>query len=259
MMTENRIEGDTMFADLKDKVVVVTGGVTGIGGAASLAFAAEGAKVFAQYLGGGPELAAIEKAGIATLKLDLTHDGAPRQLIDAAIGRYGRIDVLVNNAGSLVARVPVTELDDEFIDRVFDLNCRQLVHCCRIAATLMKQQGSGSIINVTSIAARQGSSPGGSIYGGAKAFVSAFSKTLAKELVAHNIRVNCVSPGTIHTAFHDRFSDEAKREAARKTIPMQRLGTAEDCAGTFLYLASGKASGYVTGQVIEVNGGQLMA
>lgn len=247
-----------MFDDLKDKVVVVTGGVTGIGGAASLAFAAAGAKVFAQYFGGGPELEAMAKAGIATLKLDLTAEGAPQALFDAALARYGRVDVLVNNAGSLVARVPVADLEDAFIDQVFDLNCRQLIHCCRIAARLMKQQGSGNIINVTSIAARNGSSPGGSVYAGAKAFVSAFSKTLAKELVGNGVRVNCVSPGTIHTAFHDRFSDEAKREATRKTIPMQRLGVAEDCAGTFLYLASDKASGYVTGQVIEVNGGQLM-
>ena len=247
-----------MFDDLKGKVVVVTGGVTGIGGAASLAFADAGAKVFAQYLGGGPELAAIEAKGIATLKLDLTANGAPQQLIDAALTKFGRIDVLVNNAGSLVGRVPVIELEDDFIDKVFDLNCRQLIHCCRIAAKLMKAQGSGNIINVTSIAARNGSSPGGAVYGGAKAFVSAFSKTLAKELVGNGVRVNCVSPGTIHTAFHDRFSDEAKREAARKSIPMQRLGTAADCAGTFLYLASDQASGYVTGQVIEVNGGQLM-
>jgi len=247
-----------MFDDLKGKVVVVTGGVTGIGGAASLAFAAAGARVFAQYLGGGPELAAIEKAGIAALKLDLTEKGAPERLFDAALAAHGRVDVLVNNAGSLVGRVPVVDLDDAFIDKVFDLNCRQLMHCCRIAARLMKAQGGGNIINVTSIAARQGSSPGGAVYGGAKAFVSAFSKTLAKELVASGIRVNCVSPGTIHTAFHDRFSDEAKREATRKTIPMQRLGVAEDCAGTFLYLASDRASGYVTGQVIEVNGGQLM-
>ncbi|PZF76302.1 oxidoreductase [Aestuariivirga litoralis] len=248
-----------MFDDLKGKVVVVTGGVTGIGGAASLAFAAAGANVFAQYLGGGTERAAIEAAGIATLKLDLTEKGAPEKLFDAALARFGRIDVLVNNAGSLVGRVQVTELDDDFIDRVFDLNCRQLIHCCRLAAKLMKAQGAGNIINVTSIAARTGSSPGGAVYGGAKAFVSAFSKTLAKELVASSVRVNCVSPGTIHTAFHDRFSDEAKREATRKTIPMQRLGVAQDCAGTFLYLASDAASGYVTGQVIEVNGGQLMA
>ena len=237
----------------------MTGGVTGIGGAASRAFAASGARVFAQYLGGGPELADVEKAGIATLKLDLTEQGAPEKLFEAVLARFGRIDVMVNNAGSLVGRVPVTDLDDDFIDRVFDLNCRQLIHCCRLAAKLMKAQGSGNIINVTSIAARTGSSPGGAVYGGAKAFVSAFSKTLAKELVSHGVRVNCVSPGTIHTAFHDRFSDEAKREATRKTIPMQRLGVAEDCAGTFLYLASDAASGYVTGQVIEVNGGQLMA
>jgi 3-oxoacyl-[acyl-carrier protein] reductase len=247
-----------MFDDLKGKVVVVTGGVTGIGGAASLAFAAAGAQVLAQYFGGGPELATLEAAGVTTLKADLTEAEAPQKLIDAALAKFGRIDVLVNNAGSLVARVPVTDLDDGFIDKVFDLNCRQLIHCCRIAARVMKKQGSGNIINVTSIAARNGSSPGGSVYAGAKAFVSAFSKTLAKELVGNGIRVNCVSPGTIHTAFHDRFSDEAKREAARKTIPMQRLGLAEDCAGTFLYLASHKASGYVTGQVIEVNGGQLM-
>jgi 3-oxoacyl-[acyl-carrier protein] reductase len=247
-----------MFDDLKDKVVVVTGGVTGIGGAASLAFAKSGAKVMAQYLGGGPELKAIEAAGITAVKFDLTEEGAPQALIDAALAEFGRIDILVNNAGSLVARIPVTDLEDGFIDEVFDLNCRQLIHCCRIASKLMKEQGSGNIINVTSIAARNGASPGGSIYAGAKAFVSAFSKTLAKELVGNGIRVNCVSPGTIHTAFHDRFSDEAKREAARKTIPMQRLGLAEDCAGTFLYLASDLASGYVTGQVIEVNGGQLM-
>ena len=247
-----------MFDDLKGKVVVVTGGGTGIGGAASRAFAAAGAQVFAQYLGGGPELAPVEASGVTTMKLDLTADGAPQALIDAALEKFGHIDVMVNNAGSLVARIPLPDLTDEFIDKVFDINCRQLIHCCRIAAAQMKARGSGNIINVTSIAARNGASPGGSVYAGAKAFVSAFSKTLAKELVGHGVRVNCVSPGTIHTSFHDRFSDEAKREAARQTIPMQRLGLAEDCAGTFLYLASDKASGYVTGQVIEVNGGQLM-
>jgi 3-oxoacyl-[acyl-carrier protein] reductase len=248
-----------MFTDLKNKVVVVTGGVTGIGGAASLGFAGVGAKVLAQYYGGGPELAAIEAAGIATLKLDLTTPNAPEILIKEAMARFGRIDVLVNNAGSLVARTPLEELTDEFIDRVFDLNGRQLIHCCRLVADMMKGQGAGNIINVTSIAARNGASPGGSVYAGAKGFVSAFTKSIARELVGHNIRVNCVSPGTIHTAFHDRFSTAEKRAAVAKTIPMQRLGLADDCTGTFLYLASDAASGYVTGQVIEVNGGQLMA
>lgn len=247
-----------MFDDLKGKAVVVTGGVTGIGGAASLAFAACGARVLAQYLGGGEEMKAIEAAGIATMKLDLTEAGAPQKLINEAMTRFGRLDVLVNNAGSLVARTNLEDLDDDLIDRIFDLNCRQLIHCCRIAADQMKKQGSGNIINVSSIAARNGGGPGASVYGAAKAFVSAFSKTCARELVDHNIRVNCVSPGTIHTSFHDRFSTAERREAMRKTIPMGKLGAADDCAGTFLYLASDKASGYVTGQVIEVNGGQLM-
>ena len=247
-----------MFDDLKGKAVVVTGGVTGIGGAASLAFAACGARVLAQYLGGGEEMKAIEVAGIATMKLDLTEAGAPQKLVNEAMSRFGRLDVLVNNAGSLVARTNLEDLDDDLIDRIFNLNCRQLIHCCRIAADQMKKQGSGNIINVSSIAARNGGGPGASVYGAAKAFVSAFSKTCARELVDHNIRVNCVSPGTIHTSFHDRFSTAERREAMRKTIPMGKLGAADDCAGTFLYLASDKASGYVTGQVIEVNGGQLM-
>jgi 3-oxoacyl-[acyl-carrier protein] reductase len=247
-----------MFDDLRNKVVVVTGGVTGIGGAASLGFASVGASVFAQYLGGGEELKAIEAAGVKSIRLDLTEDGAPEKLTAAAIKAFGHIDVLINNAGSLVARTPLEGLEDDFISKVFDLNCRQLIHCCRLAAAHMVRQKSGNIINVTSIAARQGASPGGSVYAGAKAFVSAFTKTIAKELVGHNIRVNAVSPGTIHTAFHDRFSTAEKRAATAKTIPMQRLGVADDCTGTFLYLASDAASGYVTGQVIEVNGGQLM-
>jgi 3-oxoacyl-[acyl-carrier protein] reductase len=247
-----------MFDDLKDKVVVVTGGVTGIGGAASLGFAKEGSKVLAQYHAGGPELETITKAGIATLQLDLTKPGAADQLMAETISRFGRIDVLINNAGGLVARTPLDQLADPFIDQVMDLNVRQLIHCCRVAATHMRRQKSGTIINVTSIAARNGSSPGGSIYAGAKGFVSAFSKSIAKEVVGDNVRVNCVSPGTIHTAFHERHSDAEKRAATAKTIPMQRLGLADDCTGTFLYLASEGASGYMTGQVIEVNGGQLM-
>jgi 3-oxoacyl-[acyl-carrier protein] reductase len=259
VLTMVRAGSFRMFDDLKNKVVVVTGGVTGIGGAASLGFAKVGAKVLAQYLGGGPELKEIEAAGIHILKLDLTEQGAPEKLIAHARKTFGRIDVLVNNAGSLVARTPLTDLKDDFIDRVFDLNCRQLIHCCRLAADLMVKQGAGNIINVTSIAARNGASPGGSVYAGAKGFVSAFTKSLARELVDKNIRVNCVSPGTIHTAFHDRFSTAEKRAATAKTIPMQRLGVADDCTGAFLYLASDQASRYVTGQVIEVNGGQLMA
>jgi 3-oxoacyl-[acyl-carrier protein] reductase len=248
-----------MFDDVKNKVVVVTGGVTGIGGAASLAFHEAGANVFAQYLAGGKELSNFQAKGIATIKLDLTAKDGPKLLIAEAKRQFGRIDVLINNAGGMVERCNLDSFTHDLFDKVIDLNVRQLVFCCQAVIPAFRAQGGGNIINVSSIAAKFGGSAGSSVYAGSKGFVSAFSKSLAKEFAAEKIRVNCVSPGTIHTAFHDRHSDEAKRQAARKTIPMGRLGLAEDCAGTFLFLASDKASGYLTGQVIEVNGGQLMA
>jgi 3-oxoacyl-[acyl-carrier protein] reductase len=247
-----------MFSDLKGKCVVVTGGVTGIGGAASLALAASGARVLAQYLGGGPMLAEFEDRGIATLKLDLLEKSAPDQLIAEAGKRLGRVDILINNAGGMVERRVVADLDDDLYAQVVDLNVTQLFRCCRAVIPVMTAQGSGNIINVSSISARSGGSPGSAVYAGTKGFVSSFSKSLAKELAGHKIRVNVVSPGTIHTAFHDRHSTPDKLEGTRKTIPLGRLGVAEDVAGTFCYLASEEASGYVTGQVIEVNGGQLM-
>jgi 3-oxoacyl-[acyl-carrier protein] reductase len=247
-----------VFADLKSKRIVVTGGVTGIGGAATLALAEMGARVFAQYLGGEKEAADFEKKGIATLRLDLVEPKAPWKLIEEARRHLGGIDVLINNAGGMVERRPIAEFDDALYDRVLELNVRQLVDCCRAVIPLLEAQRSGNIINVSSIAARSGGSAGSTIYAGTKGFVSALTKSMAKELAPNNIRVNAVSPGTIHTAFHDRHSTPDKLEATRKQIPLGRLGKAEDCAGTFVYLASDEASGYVTGQIIEVNGGLLM-
>ena len=247
-----------MFTDLERKRIVVTGGVTGIGGAASRALAKAGAKVFAQYLGGENEAAEFAKQGIATFKLDLLGRKAPSMLIAEAETRLGGIDVLINNAGGMVERRLIAEFDDALYERVLDLNIRQLVDCCRAVIPLFQKRHSGNIINVSSIAARSGGSAGSGIYAGTKGFASAITKSMAKELAPNNIRVNAVSPGTIHTAFHDRHSTPEKLEATRQQIPLGRLGTAEDCAGTFVYLASDEASGYVTGQVIEVNGGLFM-
>jgi 3-oxoacyl-[acyl-carrier protein] reductase len=114
------------------------------------------------------------------------------------------------------------------------------------------------LINVTSVAARHGGGAGASLYAGSKGFVSTMTRGLAKELVKDNIRVNAVAPGVITTPFHERFSTPQMLEGFRATIPMNRLGTAEECAGAFVYLASEQMSGYVTGQIIEVNGGQYM-
>ena len=123
---------------------------------------------------------------------------------------------------------------------------------------VMRRQKQGNVINVSSIAARHGGGAGAIVYAGAKGFVATATRGWAKELVADGIRVNAVSPGVITTPFHERYSSPEQLKAMQATIPMNRLGTADECAGTFVYLASDAMSGYVTGQVIEVNGGQYM-
>ena len=246
--------------DLKGKRVLVTGGATGIGAAISRAFADAGARVAVHYHAGkaAADQLVAEKKAVAGFGADLAKADACAALLASVMEKLGGLDILVNNAGGMVGRKLLGEVDDAFIDEVFDLNVRSTVHCCRAALAPFKAQKSGVIINVSSVSAITGGSPGSSIYSGAKGFISTFTRSLARELAPDGIRVNAVSPGTIHTDFHMRHSTPDKLEATRKTIPQQRLGTAEDCAGTVLYLASEHLSGYVTGQVIEVNGGQLM-
>lgn len=251
--------------DLRGKHVLVTGGGTGIGAAISRGFAAAGAKVAVHYHAGKDAAAALTseisgQGGHAiALGADLMAPNAATDLLARTVGKLGGLDILINNAGGMVGRRPLAEIDDAFIDEVFNLNVRSLVHCCRAALPHLTACGKGVIVNVSSVSARTGGSPGSSIYSGAKGFVSTFTRSLARELAPNGIRVNAISPGTIHTDFHVRHSTPEKLEGTRKSIPQMRLGTAEDCAGTVLYLASDNLSGYVTGQIIEVNGGQLMA
>lgn len=250
--------------DLQGRVVLVTGGATGIGGAASRAFAAAGAHVAVHYFQGIEAaetlVAEITAAGgkAAAFQANLVESAACAKLVADVAAHFGGLDVLINNAGGLVERRTLDRIDDDFISAVFDLNVRQVVHLSREALPWLKARGGGSIINVSSIAARMGGGPGASQYAGAKAFISNMTRALARELAPDNIRVNAVSPGTITTAFHERHSTPEKLEATRLSIPALRLGTAEDCAGTFLYLASDQMSGYVTGQIVEVNGGQFV-
>lgn len=246
--------------DLKNKRVLVTGGATGIGAAISGAFADAGARVAVHFYAGEAAAKALvaEKKVELALGADLSKADACTKLMKSIVTQLGGIDILVNNAGGMVGRKSLVDVDDDFIDRVFDLNVRSTVHCCRAASAYFKPQKSGAIINVSSVSAITGGSPGSSIYSGTKGFISTFTKSLARELASDSIRVNAISPGTIDTDFHQRHSTPEKLEATRKTIPQQRLGRAEDCAGTVLYLASENLSSYVTGQIIEINGGQLM-
>jgi 3-oxoacyl-[acyl-carrier protein] reductase len=253
-----------MIPDLKDKVVLVTGGSTGIGAAAARGFAANGSRVAVHYnesAGPAEEVAAsIRSAGgqAVTIQGDVMEADAPKRIIAAALDAFGRVDVLINNAGGMLGRRPLQEVDDAHYERVMRLNAWSVFAFTREIHPVMKAQGGGNIINVTSIAARHGGGGGSVIYAASKGFVSTFTKGMAKELWADKIRVNAVSPGFIATPFHARYSTEQQVEAARATIPMGRVGDADDCTGAFLYLASDALSGYVMGQVIEVNGGQLM-
>jgi 3-oxoacyl-[acyl-carrier protein] reductase len=193
------------------------------------------------------------------LKGDVLESAQCQRLVDETVKAFGRIDILINNAGALVQRVPIEEITDELFDNVVYLNVRSAMMCTAAAVKAMRQQGHGGVvINVTSVAARHGGGAGASLYAGSKGFVSTMTRGLAKELVKDNIRVNAVAPGVITTPFHERFSTPQMLEGFRATIPMNRLGTAEECAGAFVYLASEQMSGYVTGQIIEVNGGQYM-
>ncbi|OEZ30984.1 SDR family NAD(P)-dependent oxidoreductase [Variovorax boronicumulans] len=250
--------------DLKDKTALVTGASTGIGAAVAIAFAARGMRVAVHY-NSSTEAATrvvdtIRAAGgtAFALQADVRDTAAIRACVQETIAQFGRIDVLVNNAGSLVKRMPIAEFDDALFDEVMHINARSVLAFCREAVPQMRKQGSGTIINVTSVAARTGGGPGAYLYAGAKGFVSTATHGLARELVGDRIRVNAVAPGVIQTPFQDRFSTPAMLETFRTGIPMGRLGTADECVGAFLYLASEQLSGYVTGQVLEVNGGQYM-
>jgi 3-oxoacyl-[acyl-carrier protein] reductase len=248
--------------DLRARAILITGASTGIGAGCARAFGALGARVAVHY--NSSEHAArevardVEQAGgeAFVVQGDLRRSAECEQVVKAAGDRFGQLDILINNAGALVRRVPITEIDDEVFNDIIDLNVRSMLMCTRYAVPLMRN--GGSIINLTSVAARHGGGPGAAMYAGSKGFVSTATKGLAKELVGKRIRVNAVSPGVVVTPFHDKFSTPEQLETMRQTIPMGRLGTVDECVGAFLYFASERLSGYVTGQILEVNGGQFM-
>jgi len=248
--------------DLKGQEVLITGASSGIGAACARAFGALGAKVIVHYntAKSAAEIVVkniLDSGGEAfALQGDLKHSAQCHRVVSEAAARWGKIDVLINNAGSMVQRVSIIELTDETFNEVIDLNIRSMMMCSKYAVEHMKN--GGSIINLTSIAAHTGGGPGALMYAASKGFISVATKGLARDLVNRNIRVNAVSPGVIQTPLHDKFSTPQHLEAMRQGIPMGRLGAVDECTGAFIYLASRQMSSYVTGQVLEVNGGQYM-
>jgi 3-oxoacyl-[acyl-carrier protein] reductase len=252
------------YLDFRDQVVVVTGASSGIGAAAAVGFAETGATLALHYHrneeGAKHTVGAVQTAGgTASLhQADLADPKSADAFIDEVLAQHGRIDVLVNNAGDLVKRSPVADVPDEEFHRILDVNLTSVFALSRRIVPVFRAQGGGAIVNVTSIAGRHGGGGGSVVYATSKGAVSTFTRGLAKELAPEGIRVNAISPGVINTPFHDRHTGDEQMTAMIATIPMGRTGTPHECVGTILFLASDRMASYVTGQIIEVNGGQLM-
>jgi 3-oxoacyl-[acyl-carrier protein] reductase len=249
--------------DLAGKAILITGASTGIGAALARAFGAQGSKVIVHY--NSSKAAAEAVAGAITdaggtarlVHGDVSDAKTTSRIVEEAAGAFGHLDGLINNAGLMLGRVPFGEITDERYDAVLDLNARSVVVAVRAALPHLKKNG-GFIINTTSVAARNGGGGGAVLYAAAKGFVSTVTRGLAKEFIGSGIRVNGVAPGLIETPFHDRYTPEDVMKAQAATIPLGRAGTPEECVGAYLFLASEMLSGYIIGQIIEVNGGQLM-
>ncbi len=251
--------------ELGGKVCLVTGASKGIGAAVARGFGSAGATVAVHYnsdrAGADAVVRDIAAQGGKAMALhgDLSQPDVAARLVRDTVSALGRIDVIVNNAGDMLARRRIAEIDAAFLDHMLALNVRSVIDGCREAVAAFRSQGGGgAIINVSSIAARTGGGVGSHVYAGCKAFVATFTRSLAKEVAPERIRVNAVAPGIIATPLQARTTPPAQLQAGLAGVPLRRVGEAEECVGAFLYLASDKLSSYVTGEVMEINGGLLM-
>jgi len=245
---------------MSTRVVLVTGGITGIGRAAAIAFAKKGAKV---VVGGRRDEAgkALVKelrafgAEAEFINADVRKEDDVRALIDKTIARFGRLDVAVNNAATEGQVGPITDQTAESYAATFDTNVLGVILCMKHEVRVMQKQGSGNIVNISSTYGHEGAA-GGSVYVGSKHAVEGITKSVALETVGSGIRVNAVAPGPVDTGMLTRFTGTPENKAALvSTVPMARLGLPEEQANAIVFIASDEAS-FITGHILNVDGGK---
>jgi 3-oxoacyl-[acyl-carrier protein] reductase len=247
--------------EFRNQTVLITGASAGIGAAAAHAFGSRGAHVIVHYN--------TRREAAEQVVREITAAGGSGEIVQADLGtRDGvgslcgwlaahPVDVLVNNAGSLVKRTKVLEFTPDLMDQVLLLNFTSAFFIAQAALPGMVERKRGIIVNISSVAARNGGGIGALAYAASKAALSAMTKNMAKEFAPFGIRVNTVSPGTIDTDYHRTFSTEQMLNGVKAATPAGRLGTSEEVADAILYLCSDGAR-FIQGQALEVNGGFLM-
>ena len=242
------------------QVILVTGGSRGIGKAIALKYAKNGYDVVLNYVSDNTDVEGLKeefrKCGseVLCVKADISKSEQVSELVKTAIDKFGKIDVLVNNAG-ITKDTLLMRMKEEDFDKVIDINLKGTFLVTKEVSTYMMKKRNGRIINLSSVVGVSGNA-GQSNYAASKAGIIGFTKSVAKELASRNIRANCVAPGFIETDMTNVLSDEVKANISAQ-IPMKRMGTVEDVANLVYFLGSEESS-YITGQTIHIDGGMLM-
>ncbi|OGS44996.1 MAG: 3-oxoacyl-[acyl-carrier-protein] reductase [Elusimicrobia bacterium RIFOXYD2_FULL_34_15] len=245
---------------LKDKVALITGGAQGIGRSIAEKLADEGAKIVIVDVmeeaakKTAEEISKEKNVESLSLKIDVSSSQETEEMIKKTVEKFGKIDIIINNAGITRDNLLVRMSDDEW-DKVISINLKGVFNCSKAAAKVMMKQRTGKIVNIASVVGLMGNA-GQVNYSASKGGVIALTKTLARELASRNINVNAVAPGFIKTAMTDKLSDEAKKKLT-DIIPLNRLGEPSDVANAVKFLCTDESS-YITGEIISINGGMYM-
>ena len=243
---------------LTNKTVLITGGTRGIGKAMTYRFAAEGARIALLVRRDVDEFVQqLQSLGysVIAIKTDITDYDQVKQAINSVIEKFGTIDILVNNAAT-IARGSVLEMTMEQWKEVMDVNLNAAFYCCKTIIPHFIENGKGNIINMSSVAAKCGDITAAPVYGTSKGALTTLTRSLARQLACHAIRVNAIAPHAIVTEMSGQWSEE-KRKQVVSSIPMGRMGSVDEVAMTALFLATDEAP-FITGETININGGYLM-